>query len=74
MGGRPKNISEEDMSARFFGNFRVGGADFVNKFFYAGSLRRRIGSAFILSEFDTHISAKTICLNLTEEFHTLLLF
>ena len=33
LGGRPKNITEEDMSARFFGHFRVGGADFVNKFF-----------------------------------------
>jgi hypothetical protein len=74
LGGRPKNISEEDMSARFFGHFRVGGADFVNNFFYAGSLRRRVGSAFILSDLDSHISAKTICLNLPEEFHTLLLF
>jgi len=74
LGGRPKNVPEEDMSARFFGLFRIGVTDFVNKFFYAGSFWRRVGSAFLLSERDSHISVKTICLNLSKEFHSLLPF
>ena len=60
MGGRPKNVSEEDMSALFFGNDRVGVTDFVNNFCYAGSLRRRVGSAFLLRERDSIINAITI--------------
>ena len=74
MGGRPKNVSEEDMSARFLGNFRTGVDGFVNNFCYAGSLWRRVGSAFLLSEIDSHTSAKIICLNLSKEFHSLLPF
>ncbi len=47
LGGRPKNIYEEDMSARFLGNFRIGVTDFVNNFFVRG--RSGGGSAPLFS-------------------------